>query len=202
MRRCRLFLVLVVAAATAACHRRPSDPLAAFALSVVDSARSPAGLDAHLVDDELVEAARRLQLVRRTTLDTGDPAQLVAVFHGDAGPDRNYPPAERPRMQRERATRGLRATLEGRCTAVRSETMAAARVHFLVEPLPRLPPEIVEGQQALARQLEGAEVARLTCKRGDVGMLVVRRGGERKLVDIFPTMRPLVEISPNEPTMK
>lgn len=182
----------------------PLDDTSRFALSVVEAARSPAGLGADLIDADLVEQSRRMQLVRRTTLDTWEADKLRAVLGGEGGPDRQYPVAERPQKQRERATRGLRATLDGACRASSWPAARDGRVRFLTLPWgPTLPDEVKAAQADLARRLAGAEAARVTCKTGDVVFLIVPGSdGKRRLVDIFPTATPNLVVSPNEPTMK
>lgn len=182
----------------------PRDELSRFALRVVDAARAPAGLGPDLVDDDLVERVRRMQLVKRTLMDTWDADKLLEAFHGEAGPDRKYPPDERPQKQRERATRGLRATLDGPCSAISWSEGLKQRVEFLVtEPNAKLPEEILAGQKELAARLAGAELARVTCTRGDIGFVVVKgKDGARRLVDAFNLVRASMELHPNEPTMK
>lgn len=182
----------------------PADELSRFALKVVEAARSPAGLGPDLVDDDLVERVRCMQLVKRTLMDTWDPDTLLKAFHGEAGPDRQYVPAERPQKQRERATRGLRATLEGTCSAKPWTEGLKQRVEYLVtEANAKFPEEILAGQKELAARLANAELARVTCTHGDIGFVVVKaRDGTRRLVDAFNLVRATMEIHPNEPTMK
>jgi hypothetical protein len=169
---------------------------------VVDAARSEAGLGPAQVDADLVEQARRLQLVKRTLLDTRDPQRLLEVFSGDAGPDRQYSPSERPRRQLERATRGLRAVLGGRCKAKRWDQARAGRVAFLTAPVEGGPDAVNAGAAALRARLAGAEAALVTCDKGMVAMLVVPGPDGRKLVDLFPPDRGALEVNPNERTMK
>ena len=202
------FVVLLAVLGFAACHRAPPpppvDPVAAFALRVVDAARSADGLGPELVDAELVERLRRLQLVLRTTMDTWEPAKLLDVYAGNAGPDRNYPVADRPKMQRERAARGIGATLSGRCTATRWDQAREGRVKYLVTPPEgHLPDEIVRGQAQAAEALAHAEAARVQCERGDAGMLFVKdSAGRYRLVDIFPSQRQVITVHPDDPSMK
>jgi hypothetical protein len=179
------------------------DPVARAALEVVVAARSPAGLGAELVDADVVEQVRRIQLVQRTTMDTRQAPALLRALDGDAGPDRQYPPSDRPQKQRERATRGLRDGLSGPCRAARWDTGRDRRVRHLVEPLENVPAAVTEAQSRLARALDGAELARVTCeKSGDVGMLFVPRDGRLRLVDVWALGHSTVEVNPNEPTMK
>ena len=203
------FIAALIAMLTiGACHRAapkaPADPLADFALSVVAAARSPAGIGPDLVDAQLVESIRRLQLVAHTAADTHDPAELMRSYTGQSGPDRRYPPEDRPRMQRERATRGLLAMVDGPCAAESFEPARRGRVAFLTTPLPGdIPGEILRGQQEVADALRGSELARVRCTKGDVAMLTVKdERGRYRLVDMFPTVRSNIEVRPDEPSMK
>ena len=211
-------LVLVVALTSLAlspgCRKKGPPPikmsaedqaLSRFALSVLEAARSPGGLGPELVDDDLVERLRRVQLVKHTTMDTMDRDKLLAAFAGEAGPDRKYPVAERPAKQRERAARGMNAMLTGTCTAIPWPEGRAARVAFFVAPVDAgpLPDEVRTEQKALGERLAKAEVARVSCQSGEAGFVVVKDGsGKRRLVDAFPLHRATMEVHPNEPTMK
>jgi hypothetical protein len=186
-------------------RRHARSGLERFALAAVAAARSPEGLGAELVDEDLVERARRLQLVLRSTWDTHDRARLLGAFSGEAlGPDRQYPPAERPLRQRERASRGLRDALDGKCRARRWEDARAARVAWLTTPPGGdwWPSEIATAQAELAGLLATAEAARVECDHGDVVLLVARRDGRRRLVDVFPTERSKLQLNPNDPRQR
>ena len=179
--------------------------LAGFALRVVDAARAPGGLTAELVDDDLVERLRRVQLVKRATMDTMDRDKLLAALAGETGPDRRYPPAERPQKQRERATRGIQAMLGGKCSAQPWPAGLRERVAFFVGPAQAgtLPEEVQAAQREVGQKLAGAELARVTCEQGDVAFVVVKdAAGQRRLADAFPVQRATMVVNPNEPTMK
>ncbi len=186
----------------AGCKNRDKD-VEQFALDVVAAARAEPGLGPELVDEELVEQVRRVQLVRRTMLDTFDRAKLAEVLAGEAGPDRQYPPAERPRKQRERATRGLRAVLQGPCRATHDEAGAQIHVQRMVKPVPGQPDEVTRAMADLDRALAPVDGAVVQCESGKVGV-VAHRGadGRLKLVDVFDLERSPIEINPNDPSMK
>jgi len=181
------------------------------ALRVLEAARSEAGLDEVLVDAELVERVRRVELVRRMSLDTGARDKLLGALAGDVGPDRQYPPAERPLRQRERATRGLRARLSGACTAERWPEGGAAWVARITSSAgpgqSPLPDEVVAEQRALRDRLSSATSVRVRCERGEVGMLMVRGPGlGLRVAEIFEPRRATggvgIETSPFDPAMK
>ena len=192
----------------AACHRQPAappiEPVAAAALHVVNAARSEAGIGPELVDENLVETLRRVQLVLRATISTWEPEKLLAAFHGETGPDKQYPVEDRPKMQRERATSGMRSTLAGKCTAKPWDQGKAGRVRYLVQPLAgKLPDEIVQAREQLKDTLAHAEAARVDCESGSAGMLFVKDGaGRYRLVDIFPTQHQTVTVNPDDPTLR
>lgn len=199
-----ILLGLLAAAVSYTAVKFALDGPARFAIRVVEAARSPDGLPAALVDAELVEQVRRVELARRLSLDTADRAALLAALSGEAGPDRQYPPSERPLRQRERATRGLRATLEGRCSAARWPEGGRAWLARITGPTTsRLPDEVVAAQEALRQRLAQAEAVRVTCAAGEVGLLLVRGpDGERRVAEIFPTRAAGIERSPFDPSMK
>jgi len=198
-----LVITIALLSSTAGCRRFRRDEPAGAALAVVEAARSPAGIAPEQVDAELVERARRIQLALRASWDTHDRDRLLAAFSGDWGPDRQYPPAERPLRQRERASRGLREGLAGRCRAERWDLARDRRVRWLTAPLdPSFwPKEIARAQAALAQDLAHAEAARVRCDGGgDVVMLLARRdGGPLRLVDVVPTVQSNVQLNPNDP---
>jgi hypothetical protein len=174
-----------------------------FALDVVQAARSPDGIGPDLVDDVLVEKVRRLQLARRTTLDTMKREALVEALSGEVGPDKQYPVAERPKKQRERATRGLNATISGNCRAVHDTSGAEIHIKQLVAPIAGQPDEMLTAENEIDIALRGVDGAVLVCDTGKVGV-VVHRGsdGKWKLVDMFDLQRQPIEINPNDPNMK
>ena len=199
-------LVAILSTTASACHRTPappSDEVAAFALRAVEESRGP-GIGRDTIDEQLVELVRRVQLVKRATLDTMDKQRLLEVFAGEAGPDKKYDKAERPRMQRERAARGIKQSLSGKCTADRIDEGRDARVHFLTEPLAgEVPAEIVAGVADLARRLTSAQLARVRCEKGELGFLIVRGdAGSLRLIDVFEIRPSPIEIHPDDPSMK
>ena len=186
-----------------------------LALAVVEAARSPAGIPEELVDAELVERVRRVELVRRLSLDTAERGRLLDALSGEVGPDRRYPPAERPLRQRERASRGVRGRLQGECRAERWSEGAAAWIARITggswgggkgpagTGQGSLPEEVIAEQRALRQRLAGAVGVRVWCTHGDLGMLVVRDGLiRRRVVEIFPTRAVTMEISPFDPSQK
>lgn len=202
-----LLTIILIPLASVACKRQ-GDPLARFALSVVDAARSPSGIGPELVDADLVERIRRILLVKRTTLDTWNEKALLDALAGDAGPDRQYPVAERPQKQRERASHALASTLVGDCHAERYDAAARGRVNYLLDSMQgRLPDAVKQAQGELERRLVGAEAVRVTCERGEMVLLVAPGDdGRRKLVDVF-TVRPVganaaIEMNPSDPSLK
>jgi hypothetical protein len=189
----------------AGCKRSP-DEAERLALGVVEAARSDGGIGPELVDADLIERIRRVQLVRRATLDTTEREALLRVLSGESGPDRRYPPSERPRMQRERATRGVRAHARGACTAKRDDTLTAERMRYLTEPPDGVPVEVAAAQRELIPALRGGVVVRLTCSgegSTSLGVLVVKgNDGKLRVVDLYPLVRNTVEINPDDPAMK
>ena len=146
---------------------------------------------------------RRLQLVRRTTLDTLKREALLEVLSGEAGPDKQYPASERPKKQRERATRGLVAATDGACRAVRDRSGAEEHVRKLVAPIAGAPAEVLAAEEELDGALRGVDGAVLVCDRGKVGLVMHRASdGKLKLVDMFDLARAPLEIDPNDPGMK
>lgn len=199
----RAALTLLLVAALGACQRRgrDRDPAERFALGLIEAARSDGGIRAEQVDDELVEKARRLQLVRRTTLDTFKPDVLRKTLAGEAGPDQQYPVAERPTKQRERATRGLRAGLTGRCAAQNDPKTLAERLTYLTKHIDHVPPEVAVAQDELRRALDGASGVAVACEQGIVGMILVPRAGGLRVVDLFAIGLPY-EVDYRSPGMK
>jgi len=199
----RPFFAIAVALALAGCRKNAKDEIEKFALDAVAAARADGGLGPDLVDADLVEQVRRVQLARRTMLDTFDRQALVAVLAGEAGPDRQYPPAERPLRQRERATRGLRAVLSGPCRASRDTDGAVIHVQRMVAPVVGQPEEVSQAMEQLDGALRGVDGAVVVCEHGKVGLVVHRaRDGRLKLVDMIDLEKPPIEINPNDPTMK
>ena len=192
-----LGLALVLAAG---CRR--GSPVERRALALVEAARSPAGIPATLVDEDLVERIRRVQLERRYAMDTHDRAKLLAVLAGEAGPDEKYPIAERAQKQRERAGRGLVAALHGACTTRVDPEGLAARVGFLTAAIDGAPPEAAAAQSSLARDLAGATLVRVGCDQGLVGVLFVERGDDWRAIDLFPIGANPFELDPRSPSMK
>ena len=198
------FLALVLLA-SAGCRRKapapPEDALRRFALSVVEAARGPGGIGAELVDDRLVEDVRRLQLVKAVARTTRESDRLLAALRGEVGPDGKPGKAEAPGRQRERASRGIRENMTGPCRATRWDGGLAERLDFLVGPLPGArPKEVVLAEGDLAKRLAGAELARVTCEKGDLGLLAVKGpGGSRRVVDLFPIVGSAAEVRPEEP---
>lgn len=196
-------LIVFLVAAVGGCHTRKPDDEEAFALGLLAAARATDGIRADQVDAELVERVRRSQLTRRMTLDTHDRAKLLEALAGESGPDKQYPVAERPKKQRERASRGLAANAQGQCRAAVDENETATRVKFLTEAIPDVPREGLDARAALASALEGAEVIRLTCAAGPLGILVVRGSdGKLRAVDLYEIGRGSIEWNPNDPGMK
>ncbi len=197
-----LALVAFATASIAGCRHDPGES-ERVALALVEAARSPAGIGADLVDADVAEKVRRIQLVRRATLDTYDRGKLLEVLSGEAGPDRQYPPAERPTKQRERASRGLAATAKGACKATRDPRLASDRVQLLVEPLKHVPSEVTAAQQDLAAALHDTEGVRLDCAPGHVAVLLAKGGdGKLRAVDLWELGATSFEVNPNDPTMK
>ena len=195
------------AALAAGCRRggeaRGGEELERAALELVAASRTDGGVGPEVVDGELVELIRRIQLVRRATLDTNDRDRLLEVLSGESGPDRQYPAAERPRMQRERATRGLREHARGDCKATRDGALTDERMRYLTEPPDGVPPEVAAAQRELATRLQGAAVVRLACAPGSLGVLVVRGAdGKARAADVFPLQRSAIGIDPDDPQMK
>jgi hypothetical protein len=199
MRRVLLFATLV---SVAGCNRGPTEA-ERTALALVEASRSPSGIGPELVNADLVEKVRRIQLVRRTTLDTYDRAKLLEVLAGEAGPDRQYAPADRPQKQRERASRGLAATAKGVCKATQDGQVAADRVHTLTDPMKYVPSEVVAAQQDLESALHDAEAVRLDCAPGRVAVLLVKGSdGKLRVVDLWEPGAASFEVNPNDPTLK
>ncbi len=198
MRRAGILALL----ALAGCHD-PKVEVERFALEVVRAARSPEGIGPDLVDEKLVEKVRCLQLARRMTLDTLKREALVEALSGEVGPDKQYPVAERPKKQRERATHALITTVSGDCRAVHDTPGAEAHVKQLVSPIPGQPEEMQAAETELDIALRGVDGAVLVCGTGKVGVVVHRGGdGKWKLVDLFDLNRQPIEINPNDPTLK
>ena len=190
-------------AALAGCHGNDRADSERTALALVAASRSPAGIGPELVDTDLAEQARRLQLVRRATLDTLKREKLLAVLAGAGGPDQQYPPSEWPQKQRERATRGLAATAQGECKATFAPQLAADRVKALTEPMQGVPPEVRAAQQELQSELRDAEAVRLDCQPGHVGVLLVKSAfGGRRAIDLWEFGATSFEVNPNDPAMK
>lgn len=188
--------------AVAGCMRS-SNEIETFAQTVVEAARSDAGIGPMLVDDTLVERVRRVQLARRTLLDTAKLEPILQALSGETGPDRQYPPAERSARQRQRASRGLRANAVGGCRIRADSRVAHERLRFLTEPPQGAPPPLRAEQEALARDLRDAEAVRLDCRSGPIGLLA-QRDADRTLraVDIFSIGASSFEVNPNDPQMK
>jgi hypothetical protein len=195
--------LLLALACAFGCSSNKSSDQAKFALDLVAASRTAEGIRADQVDADLVEKVRRSQLVRRMRLDTADPTKLLEALSGETGPDRQYPPAERPLRQRERATRGLKANAQGDCQATMDTAEAAVRIKFLTEPLDNVPQQVLDARAELAAALQSAEVIRLTCAASRLGVLAVRGAdGKLRAVDLYEIGRGSIEINPNDPSMK
>jgi hypothetical protein len=198
--------IVVLALAAAGCPRKAGHP--GEELEVADAllaqARSPAGIGTDLVDAEVVERVRRIQLVRRTALDTREADTLLAALSGEAGPDKQYPEAVRAAKQRERATRGLRAQAQGDCKASLDEAGTRGRLRYLLDPIKGTPDEIQRAQEQLGSSLHEATGARLDCSQGGKVGLLMRRGDDGKLrvVDIWEIGGQPIQFDPNIPGMK
>lgn len=204
MRRTRW--ILIGCALAAGCKRmpagRPGEELE-LAEALLKQARAPEGIGPELVDSEVVERVRRIQLVRRTTLDTMQKDSLLAALAGQTGPDRQYPEAVRAAKQRERATRGLLAHAVGQCHARLDEAGTRERLKYLLDPVEGAPDQVRVAQEELGSSLHEATGARLECEHGQVGLLM-RRGddGKLKVVDLWQIGTPPIGLSPDDPSMK
>ena len=209
VRRSLPYLILLLSAASAfvAVWWWREQPVR-FAARVIDAARSEGGLGEDLVDAELVERVRRVELVRRLSVDTASRQMLLGALAGEVGPDRQYPPADRPLRQRERAARGIKARLAGPCTARRWSEGGAAWIARITGPgQSPLPEEAVAEQRALGGRLAGAWSVRVSCERGELALLLVRGPGlGLRVAEIFDPARATpgvgIETSPFDPNMK
>jgi hypothetical protein len=178
---------------------------ARFALRLVDAARAPAGVPEAMVDAEMVERLRRIELVRRLASEEAPAPRIADALRGEAGPDAQYPTEERARRQRERAARGVAATLSGACTAARAPTLArrwVERVTSSAEAL-HLPAEAVAEQRALAHRLARAEGVIVKCDKGSLGVLVTRSFPLGcRVADLMPMDAPKAPLDPTDPGMK
>ena len=199
-------IALAFALSGAGCHQRPLPPSGEelkVAEKLLAEARSDGGIGTDLVDAEMVERVRRIQLVRRTALDTFDKEKLLSVLAGEGGPDKQYPEAQRPEKQRERATRGMRAQAQGECKAVLDEAGVRARLDYLLSPVKGMPEAVNRAQEELGTMLRQATGARLDCTPGHIGMLM-RRGddGKLKVVDMWQAGAPPIQFDPDSPNQK
>jgi hypothetical protein len=130
--------------------------------------------------------------------------KLLADFHGETGPDRQYPLAERPQRQRERATRGLKALLQGRCEGQPMPAAVKGRVQWLTSAGgAKVPEEIELGMADTARILARAEAVIVSCDKGEAVFLIVPGSdGKRRLADVFSLQQEAMGVSPNDPAMK
>jgi hypothetical protein len=198
--------IVILALAAAGCPRKAGHPGEELevAQALLAQARAPDGIGTDLVDAEVVERVRRIQLVRRTTLDTREADVLLAALAGEAGPDRQYPEAVRAAKQRERATRGLRAQAHGECKASLDEPGTRGRLKYLLDPINGVPDEVKRAQEQLGSELHEATGARLDCAEGGHIGLLMRRGDDGKLrvVDIWEIGGQPIQFDPNIPGMK
>ncbi len=182
MATCRLAIAfLLVAASLCGCKRHPQAP-GGFALAFVEAGRSGA-LGADWVDDALIERMRRAERLELAA-HAGVPADaLVKVWARPA--DAAFAQQARADKQRERAAAGLARSLQGECQAVLDEEGRAKRVAAITSAVENAPAEASAELTALAAALGTAQLARVQCTHGAVGLLLVPHPPDWRVVDVF-----------------
>jgi hypothetical protein len=180
-----LLLFAISIGLSSGCHPKAKSPpkeAEPFALAFIGAARAGA-IGPEWVDDALVERVRRVQrleLVGRARA----PAEVMAKVWATK-PDPHVAPAERGRLQRERAAQALSGSLHGECTAKRDPAGAIGRIGALTAKLDKAPADAQAELARLGTDLTGAELVRVRCEKGAVGLLMVPRASSFQVVDLF-----------------
>lgn len=165
------------------CHRHPpAGGVVDFALGFVAAARAGTP-GAPWVDDELVQRIRRAQKLHLAARAGAPPEMLARAWAED--PEAAGASDGRSDKQRERAAQAVQKSLHGDCRAERDGDGAQKRVAALTAPVERL--EVARpALERLAAELGKAELARVQCASGALGLLAVPHDGSWRVVDIFP----------------
>jgi hypothetical protein len=169
--------LFVLFASVAACDRLPSDP-ATFALRLVAEARRGA-LPAALVDDQLVDRLRRVQLLKRVPAERMSTDGLAQLWHATAAASDGDAAA-----RRSRAAQQLNATLGGRCDAVVDDGERSRRVAALATPVGRAPTDAQAEIGRVAAAVQQTQMIRVVCERGQAAVLL-RHEDHWRVIDVY-----------------
>jgi hypothetical protein len=177
----RWLLLPVAACLLLGCKKTPpAGSLEGFAVSFIDAAREGTP-GSGWVDDQLVLRVRRAQRLKIAQRGGASPETLDKVWNEDPDPGAA---GDRGSKQRERAAQAVRMNLKGSCRAERDPEGARKRVAMLTLPVEHADASRDELAH-LADALKGADLARVQCEHGAVGILAVPRDGSFRVVDLF-----------------
>jgi hypothetical protein len=151
------------------------------AIQVVADARA-GGIAPALVDDDLADRLRRLQLLKRVPTDSASAAFLLRLWQDD--PESALSQAARRALHRRRAALNLQANLRGQCHAILDAEGTGSRIDFLTRAVARAPAEANQEMARVGQALAGSTVVQVRCEEGAVAMLLVREDHWR-VVDVF-----------------
>lgn len=173
---------LLVGPWLAGCHRHPKEP-AEFAHAFIDAGRT-GRLTADWVDDTLIERVRRAERLNMAARAGAPAEQLTAAWRLPLEPG-GAKSAERAAKQRERAQSALQRNLTGTCDVRLDDEGLKKRVAAITQVPANALPEAKTELASLTLALAGAQLARVSCTQGAVGLLLVPHAPDWRVVDIF-----------------
>lgn len=169
------------------------DPAVAAALALIAEARG-GGIQPARLELGLMDLLRQLEAARAAARQKAAPetvAAAVATAFAGAAPSPSISAQDRARRYAGNATTRLGRLLQGPCRAQAEDLGGELRVGSLTAPIDVSPPPpgVEEALSRLRQGLAGARLVAVACERGSVGILLVKRDGGYRVVDMVPTGR-------------